>query len=65
MIEVPEEEQGEPATLATAAFVESIRQNTRPFADEHVGWGSGLAVAHGNVAIYEGRRVEFDGRPQG
>lgn len=64
-IVVPEEHVGEPDTLAALAFIESVRKDQKPFADERIGWGSGAAVAYGNTAIYEGRRVEIGPLPAG
>lgn len=58
-IEVPEAEAGNPNFLAAAAFVESLRNDTRPFADEEVGWASAVAVALGNEAIRGKGLVEF------
>jgi predicted dehydrogenase len=59
-IEIPENEAGNPNFLAVASFVESARNDTRPFADERVGWKSAVAVALGNEAIRGKRYVEFD-----
>jgi len=58
-IEVPEEEAGNQDTLAAAAFIESLQTDTRPFADEQVGWASAVAVALGNEAIRGKGVVEF------
>jgi predicted dehydrogenase len=58
-IEVPEDEAGNPDFLAAAAFIESLRTDTRPFADEQVGWASAVAVALGNEAIRGKGYVEF------
>jgi len=58
-IAVPEEEPGNPNFLAAASFVESVTDDTRPFADEHVGWRAAVAVALGNEAIRGKRYVEF------
>jgi hypothetical protein len=58
-IEIPQDEMGNPNLLAVAAFVDSVRTATRPFADERVGWASALAVARGNEAIRGKRYVEF------
>lgn len=43
--------------LACNDFFESLRANTRPMADERVGWRSAIAVAVGNEAIYSGERI--------
>jgi hypothetical protein len=58
-IAIPEDEAGNPNFLAVASFIESMRNGTRPFADEHVGWNSAVAVALGNEAIRGKRYVEF------
>jgi hypothetical protein len=49
---------GDPSLLACASFVESLRRDRRPFADERVGWASAVPVALGNEAIYNISRVE-------
>ena len=58
-IEIPEDEAGNPNFLAVTSFVESVRNDTRPFADEQVGWNSAVAVALGNEAIRGKHFVEF------
>ena len=58
-IEIPEDEAGNPNFLAVASFIESVRNDTRPFADEQVGWQSAVAVALGNEAIRGKHHVEF------
>lgn len=58
-IEVPEDEAIDPSLAAVASFVESIRENRRPFADETVGWETAVSVALGNRAIYDTTRVDF------
>jgi hypothetical protein len=58
-IEIPEDEAGNPNFLAAASFIESLRNGTRPLADEQVGWNSAVAVALGNEAIRGKRYVEF------
>ena len=58
-IEIPENEAGNPNLLAAASFIESLRNDTRPFADEQVGWASAVAVALGNRAIRGEHYVEF------
>jgi predicted dehydrogenase len=40
----------DPTTAATRAFVYCVRTGTRPIADEHVGFGSALAVVQSNQA---------------
>ena len=58
-IEIPDGQAGNPNFLAVASFVESVRNGTRPFADEQVGWNSAVTVALGNEAIRGKRYVEF------
>jgi len=58
-IEIPEAEAGNPNFLAAASFIESLQNNTRPFANEQVGWASAVAVALGNRAVRGERSVEF------
>jgi predicted dehydrogenase len=58
-IEVPEEEAGDPTFLSSVAFIDSIRNDTRPFADEEVGWDSAVTVALGNEAVRGKGFVEF------
>jgi predicted dehydrogenase len=58
-IEIPEGEEGNPNFLAVSSFIESLRNDTRPFADEKVGWASAVAVALGNEAIRGKGVVEF------
>jgi predicted dehydrogenase len=59
LIEVPEDEVGDPNQLAADSFIESLRQNKRPFADEHVGWQTAVSIALGNEAAYSAGRVDF------
>lgn len=58
-IAVPEDEAGNPNFLAVASFVESVTNDSRPAADEHVGWRSAIAVALGNEAVRRKHYVEF------
>ncbi len=58
-IAIPENEAGNPNFLAVSSFVDSLRANTPPFADEQVGWDSAVAVALGNEAIRGKRYVQF------
>jgi predicted dehydrogenase len=58
-IEIPEGPAGEPTYQAAASFIESIRQNERPFADELVGWRTAVPVALGNRAIQGQDRIDF------
>jgi hypothetical protein len=58
-IEVPEDQRGDPNQLAAASFVESVRQDKRPFADETVGWRTAVSIALGNEAAYNAGRVDF------
>ncbi len=58
-VAVPEDKQGNPDYLACASFIDSIRNNRPPEANEQVAWAAGVAVALGNRAIDEGRRMLF------
>ena len=58
-IAVPPDKQGNPDYLACASFIDSVRNNQRPEANEQVAWAAGVAVALGNRAIDEGGRVLF------
>lgn len=58
-VKVPEGTEGNPNLLACKSFIESVRNNVRPFADERVGWGSGVSVCLANQAIEAGRRIMF------
>jgi len=56
---VPEDKMGNPDYLACLSFIDSIRRDQRPQADERAGWASGVAVALGNLAIDQGKRIVF------
>src|SRR6266508_955833 len=58
-VKVPEGTEGNPNLSACKSFIESLRNDARPFADERVGWGSGVSVYLANKAIEEGRRIMF------
>lgn len=58
-VKFPEGTEGNPNLLACKSFIESVRNNVRPFADERVGWGSGVSVYLANQAIEAGRRIMF------
>src|SRR2546425_5115679 len=58
-VRVPEGTEGNPNLSACKSFIDSLRNNTRPFADERVGWGSGVSVYLANQAIAAGRRIMF------
>ena len=58
-ITVPVEEDGDPNHLAVMSFFDDLRTDRRPFGDEQVGWGSAIAVALGNQAVYDGTPVTF------
>jgi len=58
-IEIPDGEAGNPNFLAAAAFIDSLLNDTRPFADEDVGWASAVAVALGNEAVRGRHYVQF------
>jgi predicted dehydrogenase len=56
---VPEGLEGNVNYLAMSSFIDCIRNNKRPSADEHAGWNSGVTIALGNLAISSGQRVNF------
>ena len=56
---VPAGTQGNPDFLACSSFIDSIRKNQRPKADEQVAWNCGVTVALGNQAIQQEARVKF------
>ncbi|HWY68982.1 MAG TPA: Gfo/Idh/MocA family oxidoreductase [Terriglobales bacterium] len=56
---VPAGTQGNPDFLACNSFIDSIRNNRRPKADEQVAWNCGVTVAMGNYAIDHEARVKF------
>ena len=56
-IVVPKDMQGSPDYLACSSFIESLRKDQRPEADEQKAWREGVAVALGNQAIDQGRRI--------
>ena len=58
-IKPPEGLKGNPTYLCCKSFVDSLRDNKRPFADEHVGWASAVSVVMANKAVDEGRRLKF------
>ncbi len=58
-IEVPEGKAGNPNYAACESFIQSVRLNKRPEADERVAWAQGVAVAVGNRAIDSGKRELF------
>jgi predicted dehydrogenase len=56
-IKVPDDKTGNPNFLACQSFIDCIRNNRHPGADELLGWQSGVTVALGNQAIDTGERV--------
>ena len=56
-VAVPEGKQGNPDYLACSSFIDCIRTNQRPEADERLAWAAGIAVAFGNQAIDQGKRI--------
>jgi predicted dehydrogenase len=60
-VEKPEGDASNQDFQAVAAFCDSVRTGTRPFADQQVGWASALPVIFGDQAIREGRHVDFSG----
>lgn len=63
-VKIPEGAEGNPNFLACRSFIESLRNNSRPFADEHVGRSSAVSVCLANQAIEQGRRVMFSDQPK-
>lgn len=67
--EAPYRGQGHPVELpkdavsadhaACRAFFESVRNNTKPDCDEHVGFKTTIPVLLGNMAIDKGSRIRF------
>jgi predicted dehydrogenase len=56
---VSDDVRGNADYLACASFVDCVRNNKQPGANEMWGWISGVAVALGNQAIESGQRVVF------
>jgi len=56
-IAIPPDKQGSPEYLACASFIDCLRRNQRPEADEQKAWQEGVAVALGNQAIEQGKRI--------
>jgi predicted dehydrogenase len=56
-IAVPEDKQGNPDYLACASFIDCLHKNQRPEADVQLAWATGIAVAIGNQAIDQGKRI--------
>jgi len=56
---VPEGLEGNVNYLACSSFIDCVRNNKRPGADERAGWNSGVTIALGNLAISSGQRVNF------
>jgi len=59
LIDIERRNAGEPSWHAARAFIESIREDTHPVADEIVAWGEGVSVALGVEAVRNGTRIEF------
>ncbi|HJW99867.1 MAG TPA: Gfo/Idh/MocA family oxidoreductase [Terriglobales bacterium] len=58
-VAVPKGTAGNPDFLACSSFIDAIRNERRPLADEQIGWRTGVTVAMGNYAIEHGERVKF------
>ena len=56
---VPDGLEGNVNYLAMSSFIDCLRNNKRPSADERAGWNSGVTIALGNLAISSGQRVNF------
>lgn len=58
-IHVPENLEGNADFLACESFINCIRNNQRPEADEHMGLAEGMAVVLGNQAVEQGKQILF------
>src|SRR5262249_33105175 len=58
-VAVPSDKLGSPDYLACGAFIDSIRKDRRPQADEQTGGAPGVAVVLGNLAIDQGKKIVF------
>jgi len=58
-IKVPEDQAGNADFLACRSFIDCVRNNRHPEADELSAWNSGVMVALGNQAIETGERIIF------
>jgi predicted dehydrogenase len=58
-VKIPETTESNPNLAACRSFIDSLGNNTRPFADEQAGWRSAVSVYLANKAIDEGRRIVF------
>ncbi len=58
-INVPDSTEGNADFQACRSFIQCIRENKRPSADESLAWDSGVTVALGNMAIDTGQRILF------
>jgi predicted dehydrogenase len=56
-IAIPPDKQGSPDYLACASFIDCLRKNQRPEADEQRAWAEGVAVALANQAIDQGKQI--------
>ncbi len=57
-VPVPADKMGSPDYLACASFIDALRANKRPEADEDKAWNEGIAVCLGNQAIAQGQRLK-------
>jgi predicted dehydrogenase len=58
-LDVPSDTAGNAEYLACSSFIDCLRQNRHPQADENVAWKTGVSVALANQAIDGGNRVIF------
>jgi predicted dehydrogenase len=58
-INVPDSTEGNADFQACRSFIQCIRENKRPNADESLAWDSGVTTALGNMAIDTGQRILF------
>lgn len=59
LIDIERRNAGEPSLHAARAFIEAVRDDTGPVADEVVAWGEGVSVALGVEAVRKGTRIDF------
>ncbi len=58
-VPIPEDKMGNADFVACNSFIESLRKNQKPEADEETALRAGMAVALGNQALEQGKRILF------
>lgn len=58
-IEGPQGLETDANYIAASSFIDCVRNNKRPDADERVGWAAGISIALGNQAIDSGTTIKF------